>query len=128
MKSLAKGLVLPVFNPVKLARAVPSLLKYLRDWRAYARLKDCVSRPEKGQQLKFGEIVAAMNFNGRFDPLYHACNETAHERPMRRAPQDQAAELQSRIERNVDEMKRLVASYERLARPPLAGVAGGKSA
>lgn len=89
---------------------------------AYARLKDCVQRPEKGQFLKFGEIIAAMNFNGRFDPLYHAADQTEHKRPERRSPKDEALELQGRAERLLTELKQITERQERLVRAPIAVV------
>ena len=42
---------------------------------AYARLKVCLNS-EKDERLSFGQIIAAMNFCGQYDPLMYACDET----------------------------------------------------
>ena len=59
---------------------------------AHARLRACLN-PERDERLTFGQIVAAMRFCGRFDPLMYACDETLHARPDRKAPEDQAARI-----------------------------------
>lgn len=81
----------------------------------YARLKNCVLRPEKGEALKFGEILAAMKFNGRFDPIFHLCDETSHHRPAFRDMAEERLDLQGRAERLLDELKRITARQEKLA-------------
>lgn len=82
---------------------------------SYARLKNCVQRPEKGEHLKFGEILAAMRFNGRFDPILHACDENNFHHPKKKAPQEEALDLIGREERLLDELKRIMARREKLA-------------
>jgi hypothetical protein len=64
---------------------------------AYAKLKACV-RDDGDQRLKFGEIIALMVFNGRFDALYYACDECMHNRPTAKAPADEEARLVTVIE------------------------------
>jgi len=59
---------------------------------AHARLRACLN-PEKDERLTFGQIIAAMRFCGRFDPLMYACDETLHARPDRKAAEDQAARI-----------------------------------
>lgn len=92
---------------------------------AYARLKNCCTRPEKGEALKWGEILAAMRFNGRFDPVFHACDEMSLHRPKVKAPRDQAVDLQDRAERLLSELKQVMDRQERLTRAPLAMVKEG---
>ena len=83
---------------------------------SYARLKNCVQRPEKGEHLKWGEILAAMRFNGRFDPILYACDETNLHRPKVKAPKEEELDLQGRAERLLDELKRITERQEKLAR------------
>ena len=59
---------------------------------AYARLKACLN-PDKDERLTFGQIIAAMVFCERFDPLMYACDETLHARPDRKAPEDEEVRL-----------------------------------
>lgn len=68
------------------------LFPHLKPESAYARLKACLN-PEKDERLTFGQIVAAMNFCNRFDPLYFACDDTMHSRPDRKAPEDEQVRL-----------------------------------
>ncbi len=64
---------------------------------AHARLRACLN-PEKDERLTFGQILAAMRFCGRFDPLMYACDETLHARPDRKAPEDHAARITEAID------------------------------
>lgn len=59
---------------------------------AYARLKACCS-PTGDQRLTFGQVVRLMRFCECYDPLMHACDETLHARPDRKAPEDEAVKL-----------------------------------
>lgn len=68
------------------------LFPHLKPDSAYARLKACLN-PERDERLTFGQIVAAMRFCNRFDPLYFACDETVHGRPEIKAPEDEEAKL-----------------------------------
>ena len=79
---------------------------------AYARLKACVN-PDGDQRLKFGEIIAVMSFNDRYDPLYYACDECHHDRPSLRAPEDKQAELMRKYMSAVEEAKRVANQMER---------------
>lgn len=59
---------------------------------AYARLKACCS-PTGDQRLTFGQVIRLMTFCESYDPLHHACDETLHARPDRKAPEDEAIKL-----------------------------------
>lgn len=75
----------------------------LKPESAYAWLKACVS--EQGdQRLKFGQIVEAMKFNRRYDPLFYACDETYHDRPAQRAPEDRQAKLVEEFNRSAEQL------------------------
>lgn len=68
------------------------LYPHLKPESAYARIKACLN-PEKDERLTFGQIIAAMVFCERFDPLMYACDETLHARPDRKAPEDEEVRL-----------------------------------
>lgn len=72
------------------------LYPHLKPESAYARLKACVN-PEKDERLTFGQILAAMKFCGRYDPLMYACDETLHARPDRKAAADEEVRLVAAI-------------------------------
>jgi hypothetical protein len=80
---------------------------------AYARLKACLN-PEKDERLTFGQIIVAMKFCGQFDPLYFACDETLHDRPQQRAPEDQEAELARIVEKAADTMQQAMRQLQAL--------------
>lgn len=80
---------------------------------AYAWLKACL-KDDGDQKLDFGQGIALMNFCGQFDPLYHICDETSHDRPAQRAPEDARAELQREYIAAMHDMERLVERMERL--------------
>jgi hypothetical protein len=97
------------------------LWPHMKPESAYARLKNA-TRGDRDEKLSQGEVIAAMNFNERFDPLYHAADQTHHERPKPVAPMDEARELQSRAERLLGELKNITERQERLTRSPLQNV------
>lgn len=68
------------------------LFPHLKMDSAYARLKACLNS-EKDERLTFGQIIAAMKFCERYEPLMYACDETMHARPDRRAPKDEEVRL-----------------------------------
>ena len=68
------------------------LFPHLKMDSAYARLKACLNS-EKDERLTFGQIIAAMKFCERYEPLMYACDETLHARPDRRAPKDEEVRL-----------------------------------
>lgn len=68
------------------------LFPHLKPESAYARLKACLN-PERDERLTLGQIIAAMVFCKRYDPLMFACDETLHARPERKAPEDEEVRL-----------------------------------
>jgi hypothetical protein len=80
---------------------------------AYAKLKNCVN--SKGdERLKFGQIIAAMNFCGQYDPLYHACDETFHARPELKAAEEEEVRLATVIQGAAVELQRAMQQLERV--------------
>lgn len=59
---------------------------------AYARLKVCLTTGGD-QYLRFGQIIALARFCGTADPLYFMADELEHDRPVKRAPEDELAKL-----------------------------------
>ncbi len=84
---------------------------------AYAKLKACCNGAGD-ERLKFGEIVAAMRFNERFDPLYYACDETLHLRPGRREAREEQARLAVVMQEAAATMTRAMEQLERLKTMP----------
>lgn len=80
---------------------------------AYARLKECTNA--KGdQRLTFGQVVRLMNFCERYDPLMHACDETLHARPDRKAPEDEAVHLVEAINAAAYTMERAMKALDHI--------------
>ena len=82
-------------KPFKLVAA--HLFPDMKPESAYARLKDCCN-PTGEQRLTFGQVLRLMQFVGQYDPLMHACDETLHARPDRKAPADEAVALVEAID------------------------------
>lgn len=80
---------------------------------AYARLKQCCS-PTGDQRLTFGQVIRLMAFCEQYDPLMHACDETLHARPDRKAPEDEAVKLVECIDGAVDTINRALKAVEHL--------------
>ena len=80
---------------------------------AYARLKACCSQTGD-QRLSFGQVVRLMNFCGCYDPLMHACDETLHARPDRKAPEDEAVKLVEVIESAASTMERAMKALDHI--------------
>lgn len=80
---------------------------------AYARLKDCCN-PTGTQRLSFGQVVRLMTFCEAYDPLLHACDETLHARPDRKAPEDEAVKLVEVINSAANTMDRAMKAIEHL--------------
>lgn len=94
----------------------------MKDASAYARLK-AATNVHGDQRLKFGEILEVMRFNQRFDPLYFMCDETLHNRPTQKAPQDEEAKIVAVIENAGAQLETAVRALERVrARHPMAAV------
>ncbi|MCH8178196.1 MAG: hypothetical protein IIA02_00220 [Proteobacteria bacterium] len=88
-----EALNLMISNSGKTAKELAVFLfPHLKMDSAYARLKACLN-PEKDERLTFGQIIAAMKFCERYEPLMYACDETLHARPDRRAPKDEEVRL-----------------------------------
>ena len=82
---------------------------------AYAKLKACTTQ-QGDQRLRFGEIVAIMRFNQRFDPLYFICDETLHHRPTPKSPEDEEAKLITVIEGAGTTLERALKALEGMRR------------
>jgi hypothetical protein len=80
---------------------------------AYARLKSCVS-PIGDQRLSFGQVIRLMAYCECYDPLYHACDETLHARPDRKAPEDEAVKLAEVINSAAQTMERAMKAMNHL--------------
>lgn len=80
---------------------------------AYARLQACLN-PEKDERLTFGQIIAAMIFCDRFDPLYYACEETMHGRPPVRSRVDEEANIFTVISNAATVMERALKKLDHM--------------
>lgn len=80
---------------------------------AYARLKACLN-PDKDERLTFGQIIAAMKFCERYDPLMFACDETLHARPDRKAPEDEEVRLVAAINEASSTLTKAMRQLERM--------------
>ena len=80
---------------------------------AYARLKACCN-PTGDQRLTFGQVLRLMAFCECYDPLYHACDDTLHARPDRKAPEDEAVKLVEVINNAAQTMNRAMRAMEQL--------------
>lgn len=89
------------------------LFPHLKPESAYARLTACLN-PDKDERLTFGQIIAAMKFCERYDPLMFACDETMHGRPDRRAPEDEAVKLAEVINDAARTMERAMQAMHQL--------------
>lgn len=89
------------------------LFPHLKPESAYARLKSCLN-PDKDERLTFGQIIAAMKFCERFDPLMFACDETLHARPDRKAPEDEEVRLVAAINEASSTLTKAMRQLERM--------------
>lgn len=80
---------------------------------AYAKLKACCSTTGT-ERLTFGQVIRLMAFCESYDPLYHACDETLHARPDRKAPEDEAVRLMEVINGAAATMERATRAIEHL--------------
>ena len=80
---------------------------------AYARLKECCN-PVGDQRLSFGQVIRLMAFCEAYDPLLHACDETLHARPDRKAPEDEAVKLAEVMNSAANTMERAMRAMEHL--------------
>ena len=89
------------------------LFPHMKHDSAYARLKSCLN-PEKDERLTFGQILAAMTFCERYDPLMYACDETLHARPDRKAPEDEQVRLVAAMSEAAATMQQAMRQLEHL--------------
>lgn len=89
---------------------------------AYARLKVCANS-NGDQRLTFGQVVRLMNFCECYDPLMHACDETLHARPDRKAPEDEAINLVEVINGAAHTMERAMRALDHIK--ARGGIRGG---
>lgn len=98
-------------KPFKLVAA--HIFPDMRPESAYARLKECCS-PNGDQRLTFGQVIRVMAFCESYDPLMHACDETLHARPDRKAPEDEAVKLVEVINSAAITMERAMRAIDHL--------------
>lgn len=89
------------------------LFPHLKPESGYARLKACLN-PDKDERLTFGQIIAAMNFCERYDPLMFGCDETLHARPDRKAPEDEQVRLVAAINEASSTLNKAMRQLERM--------------
>lgn len=80
---------------------------------AYAKLKRCTDS-EGDERLTFGQVLRLMAFCECYDPLMHACDETLHARPDRKAPEDEAVKLVEMVSAAASTMERAMKALDRL--------------
>lgn len=92
------------------------LFPHLKPESAYARLKACLNS-EKDERLTLGQIIALCKFCGSYDALHFMADELDHERPAKRAPEDEKAALQRAFVESVQYQKKIVDRLERIGSP-----------
>lgn len=98
-------------KPFKLVAA--HIFPDMKPESAYARLKECCS-PMGDQRLTFGQVIRLMAYCECYDPLLHACDETLHARPDRKAPEDEAIKLVEVMASCASTMERAMKAMEHL--------------
>lgn len=98
-------------KPFKLVAA--HMFPDMKPESAYARLKDCCSATGT-QRLTFGQVVRLMVFCEAYDPLMHACDETLHARPDRKAPEDESVKLAEVISHAASTIERASRALEHI--------------
>ena len=98
-------------KPFKLVAA--HLFPDMKPESAYSRLKECCS-PVGDQRLTFGQVLRLMNFCECYDPLMHACDETLHARPDRKAPEDEAVKLVEELNSAAYTMERAMKALDHI--------------
>ena len=68
------------------------LFPHLKPESQYARLKACLNA-EKDERLTFGQIIALCKFCEAYDALHFMADELEHDRPAKRAPEDELTKL-----------------------------------
>lgn len=87
----------------------------LKPASAYAWFQACLS-PHGDQRLKFGQIIAAMKFCERFDPLMYMADEVSHERPRPVTKEDELTGLLRRYLEIAGEKDKLGERIEKVRR------------
>jgi hypothetical protein len=82
------------------------LFPHLKPESQYARLKACLNA-EKDERLTLGQIIALCRFCGTYDALHFMADELDHERPAKRAPEDELAVLIREYLKNKSENSKL---------------------
>ena len=117
-----EALQMMVSNSEKSAKELAVyLFPHLKPESAYARLKACLN-PERDERLTLGQIIAAMVFCKRYDPLMFACDETLHARPDRKAPEDEEVRIAEVIQQAGDTMMKAMRQLELTRARRAAGV------
>lgn len=80
---------------------------------AYAKLKRC-SETTGDERLTFGQVIRLMRLCEAYDPLMHACDETLHARPDRKAPEDEAIKLVEVMNSAANTMERAMKALDHL--------------
>jgi hypothetical protein len=111
-----EALNLMISNSAKSAKELAVyLFPHMKMDSAYARLKSCLN-PERDERLTFGQIIAAMNFCGRYDPIAFACDETHHKRPDRKTADEDELELIGAINSASQTLDRAMKKLEAMKR------------
>lgn len=117
-----EALQMMVSNSEKSAKELAVyLFPHLKPESAYARLKACLN-PERDERLTLGQIIAAMVFCKRYDPLMFACDETLHARPDRKAPEDEEVRIAEVIQQAGDTMMKAMRQLELMQARRAVGV------
>lgn len=69
------------------------LFPHLKPESQYARLKNCVRSDKPDEKLSFGQIIALGKYCEAYDALYFMADELEHDRPVKRAPEDELTKL-----------------------------------
>jgi hypothetical protein len=83
------------------------LFPHLKPESSYARLKNCLNPLKEDERLSFSQIITLCKFCGAYDALYYMADELEHERPVKRAPEDELTGLLRRYLALQDEGKTL---------------------
>jgi len=85
----------------------------LKPETGYAKLKDCLNSAGS-ERLKFGQVIALMNFCERYDPLLYVCDETLHARPDRKSVDDEKVKLTEAIGSAANLLNKAMSQLDRL--------------
>lgn len=91
------------------------LFPHLKHESQYARLKNCLNPAKEDERLSFGQIILLCRFCDSYDALHFMADELDHERPARRAPEDEKAALQRAFVESVQQQRKILERLERVA-------------